>query len=141
MSLLLTKLQLGDNCSEIYNKEYLVTQMSYKFERGHNGRIPDSTVQCGSIELSIVAPGKEDLGLYEWYIDKSIYNGRIICNLSSVEKNVEQPVKVIKFENAYCFLIAQEYNIDGVYQRLLKIELYAEEIEVDTVLFKNLKGE
>lgn len=136
---LLAHLQFGDNSIGQYTKEYLVTQCQYQFSRQHNYRLPDTDARCATIEVSIVAPGKEDLGLYEWYIDKMVLSGRILFNMSNFSSNEDSPQKELYFEDAHCFSLSEEYHINGTFQRLIKLAFIAEQITIDSVSFTNVK--
>ena len=67
---LIARLQFGDNRANLYSKEYLVMDCHLHFTRHHNHFRPDTDARCEKVEVVVVAPGREDLNLYEWYIDK-----------------------------------------------------------------------
>ena len=58
-------LQFGDNSIRRYSREYMVTDFKCHVARRHNNARPDSAPRCDRMELTVVAPGKEDLNLYE----------------------------------------------------------------------------
>ena len=129
-------LQIGDNNIGIYDRQYKVVRCQYKFSRGYNFRMPDTTSRNKSISITIVAPNKDDLGLYEWYINRTLLNGRILFDLSGQAMFDESP-KVLTFEGASCFSLSESYHIDKEKQRLLNIEITSEETTVDHITFKN----
>lgn len=129
-------LQIGDNQLGNYNKEYKVVRSQYKFVRGYNFRQPDTAARNKFIEITVVAPGKEDLSLYDWYIDRTLLSGRIVFDLSGQAIFDERP-KIIQFEEAACFSLSESYHIDDESLRLIKIEITAEETIVDSITFKN----
>ena len=129
-------LQIGDNHMENYNKEYKVVRCQYKCARGYNFRLPDTEARKKTIEITVVAPGKEDLSLYDWYIDRTLLSGRIVFDLSGQAMFDERP-KIVQFEDAACFSLSESYHIDNNSQRLIRIEIAAEETVVDSIPFKN----
>ncbi|MGM9760185.1 MAG: type VI secretion system tube protein TssD [Parabacteroides sp.] len=136
---LLAKLQIGDNSAELYNEEYQLAGCSYRFARKHNGRLPDSDARCGVIEATVIVPGKENLKLYEWYIHQSFHSGRIIFDMSSQSTQEFNPQKILTFEEAQCFAISEEYHINGTRRRMLKMELVAARLTIDSVPFVTFK--
>ena len=129
-------LQIGDNHMENYNKEYKVVRCQYKCARGYNFRQPDTVARNKTIEITVIAPGKEDLSLYDWYIDRTLLSGRIVFDLSGQAMFDERP-KIVQFEDAACFSLSESYHIDDDSQRLIRIEIAAEETGVDSIPFKN----
>lgn len=107
------------------------------FKRHHNFYLPDANAICDKLTLTVVAPGKEDLNLYEWYIDKSSQSGKITFDLTTVATHGEQPNKEILFEDAECFSIAENYDIGTQRRRLLTLEIIAEQISVENVKFNH----
>lgn len=69
---LTAQLKFGDNLSGTYTKEYNVTDCKYSVMRHHNCYFPDSDAWCGNVEVTVIAPGKEDLELFEWYSDLQV---------------------------------------------------------------------
>ncbi len=130
-------LQFGNNQIGRYSKAYEVVECKCHFKRHHNFYLPDANAICDKITLTIVAPGKEDLNLYEWYIDKSIQSGKLTFNLTTVANNGEQSTKEIIFEDAECFSIAENYDIGAQRRRLLTLEIIAEQITVENVKFNH----
>ena len=129
-------LQIGDNHMENYNKEYKVVRCQYKCAWGYNFRLPDTEARNKTIEITVVAPSKEDLSLYDWYIDRTLLSGRIVFDLSGQAMFDERP-KIVQFEDAACFSLSESYHIDNDSQRLIHIEIAAEETVVDSIPFKN----
>lgn len=89
------------------------------------------------MELTVVAPGKEDLNLYEWYIDQTSQSGKITFDLTTASTNGSQTTKEIKFEDALCFSIAENYDIGIQRRRLLTLEVIADQIMVEDVKFNH----
>lgn len=129
-------LQIGDNNIGVYDRQYKVVRCQYNFSRGYNFRMPDTTSRNKSISITIVAPGKEDLSLYDWYINRTVLNGRILFDLSGQAMFDENP-KTIYFEGASCFSLSESYHIDQENRRLIHIEITTEETTVDNIRFKN----
>lgn len=133
---LLARLQFGDNTVGLYSKEFLVMDCHLHFLRHHNHFRPDTDARCEKVELVVVAPGKEDLTLYDWYINNDTMSGRIVFDLQSLTDNAAE--KVIKFEDAYCYSIEEEYYINAQKRRCLKLSLIAENLVINDTTFNNL---
>lgn len=134
---LMARLQFGDNMAGLYSKEYLVMDCHLHFSRHHDHFKPDTDAQAEKVELVVVAPGKEDLNFYEWYINNGVQSGRIIFDIQTVTSH--HPVeKVILFENACCCSLEEEYHIDTQRRRCLRLSLVAEELTINDTVFKNL---
>ena len=131
------RLHFGNNQIGLYSKTYAVVECKCHFNRHHNFYHPDTNAKCDKVELTVVAPGKEDLNLYEWYIDQSSQSGKITFNLSTVSDNNAHPTKELLFEDAVCFSIAESYDIGKQRRRLLKLEIIADQIMVENVQFSH----
>ena len=134
---LTARLQFGDNVAGLYSKEYLVADCHLHFNRHHNHFKPDTDARCETMELVVVAPGREDLNLYEWYINNDSLSGRVVIDLQTMSEN-DSMMKLVEFEDAYCYSIQEEYHIDSQRRRCLRLSLVAEKITVNEVEFKNL---
>jgi len=135
---LLARLQFGDNEAQRYPQEYLVTDFRCHFTRHHNQFHPDSDARCERVELTVVAPGKEDLTLQEWYITQSAMTGRVVVELTTIKASDVVTPKMLIFEDAYCFSLSEEYHINKNTRRTLKLSIIAEKIDVNDVHFTNL---
>ena len=133
---LMARLQFGDNMAGLYSKEYPVMDCHLHFSRHHNHFRPDTDARCEQVELVVVAPGREDLNLYEWYINNDTMSGRIVYDLQSLTSAAEE--KVIQFEDAYCCSIEEEYQIDAQKRRCLRLSLMAECLVINDMSFDNL---
>lgn len=133
----IARLQFGDNEDRRYDREYLMTDFKCHITRSHNGARPDGPARCERMELTLVAPGRDDLNLVEWYAGGSSLSGRVLVGLSSFDHSNEQWKEVL-FEDAVCFSLSEEYHIDKRMRRLLKLDVMAGEIKVDDLAFKSL---
>ena len=131
---LLATLQIGNNSEGIYHNNYLVVRCNYSFSRQHNVRVPNSVPKNNKLNIVIVAPNGDDMLLYDWYINKEVFSGRLVFDMSSV--NDENP-KVLQFENAQCYAISENYDIDGMYRRLISLCVSAETSQCDSEVFTN----
>ena len=131
----LARLQLGDNDSGLYSKEYLVADCRLHVTRHHNHFAPDSDARCERVEMVVVAPGREDLTLYEWYIDQTALSGRIVFDLQ--QESGEQISKYVAFSNAYCYSISEDYHIDEMKRRCIRFAFVSEQIIVNDTEFTN----
>ena len=133
---LMARLQFGDNTEGKYSVEYLVMDCHIQCSRHHDHFRPDTDARCEKVELVVVAPGREDLNLYEWYIQNSTMSGRIVFDLQSLTADAVE--KVILFEEAYCYAIEEEYHIDAQKRRSLRLLLVAEKLIINDTTFQNL---
>ena len=137
---LTAKLQFGDNGFRRYAREYLVTSYQSHVARRHNEARPDGSPQCDYLELSVVAPGREDLNLYEWYVDRSPVSGRILIELSAPAQNQAPQWKEVLFENGVCFSLGEEYHIDTLSRRTLHLKVAVEQMTVNNVVFNGKRA-
>lgn len=132
---LLKKLQIGDNNSGRYTKEYLLVDYKCYTFRRHNEYRPDTEKYCDKIELTVIAPGKEDMMLYEWFVEQSFLSGRILIELSPLSSQTAGEVRSILFEEGTCFSFEEDYHIGVNQRRMLKLSFVAEEVNIDGVIF------
>ncbi len=134
---LIAHLQFGDNDLGLYSAEYKVKDCHFHFTRHHNHFRPDTDAQCEQLELVVVAPGKEDLALYEWYIGNGTQSGRILFDEMNALDG-KTVASFLAFEDAYCYSIEEEYHIDNRSRRCLRLSIAAEKMVINDVEFKNL---
>ena len=94
---LTARLQFGDNVAGLYSREYLIADCHLHFNRHHNHFKPDTDARCETMELVVVAPGREDLNLYEWYINNDTLSGRVVIVLLTMSEN-DSVMKFVEFE-------------------------------------------
>lgn len=135
---LTARLQFGDNDNEIYSKEYLVVDWQAHYMRNHNGIRPDSEAVCESIDIVLIAPDKQDLNLYAWFIDNSELSGRFIFEGFENTNDRSDDTETVLFENAMCYSLAEEYSIDDRKRRLLRLKITPEEVKFGVHTFKNV---
>lgn len=133
---IIAKLQFGDNASRRYAREYLVTDFKCHVSRRHNEARPDSRPRCESLELTVVAPGRDDLNLTEWYVGETCMSGRLLVELPAPSPNQPPQWKEVLFENGLCYGLAEDYHIDERVRRSLRLSIVAEEMTIDTIEFK-----
>ena len=133
---ILAHLQFGDNVSALYHKDYLVVGGRTHLMRGHNAYHPETTPTCESLEVTVVAPGKEDLELHEWFFTNSSRSGRIVVELMDVRADQEGVLKrAFYFDSAQCFSLQEHYDLKERSLRLLTLRLSVKTFRVDQVLF------
>ena len=132
---LLAHLQFGDNHAERYNADYLLVDCRCSFRRSHNDLRPDGAAQCDSVEVDVVAPGKDDMTLREWFISGDEMSGRIVFDLSSTASGDANPTKILLFENARLFGLEESYNKDTRFRRLLKLTFEADSVTMEDIDF------
>ena len=131
---LIAVLEFGDNRIKRYAKQYLVADCRIVVDRSYDGFSPDRSTRCERIELNVVAPGKDDLYLLEWFSDQSLRDGRIVIDLASASGN-GLDTQEICFESAVCFALSEIYDINESKRRLLKLSIMAENVSIDDVDF------
>ena len=131
------KLQIGDNGSHIYSKQYNVVNLICHYKRLTSSSRPNTDALCENIELTLVAPDMEDLSLYDWYISGDPLDGRVALDLSDGKADTDGIGTSLEFEEAYCYAIEEEYKIDGMMQRTVKLCIVASEVTFEGATFKN----
>ena len=86
----------------------------------------------------MIAPGKRDLGLFQWFSNQETREGRIAISLIGDAKQNEAEPQVIYFEDAKCLSLSEMYDIDNSSRRLIKLAIVADSIEIEDVEFKCL---
>ena len=126
-------LEFGDNSIKRYSKQYLVSDCRLLFARPFNGFSPEGAARCERVEVTVVAPGKDDLGLVEWFSTQGVQNGRIIISLTNEVKADDADAQILYFEDANCFCLSEFYDISTSRRRLMKLAISAETFEIDGV--------
>lgn len=132
---LTAKLQFGDNQAGRYNKDYLLVDCRCSFRRSHNDFRPDGEAHCDCVEVSLVAPGRDDMTLIDWFRNEDEMSGRILFDLSSVAPDDANPTRVLLFEDARCFRLEEQYDKDTRFRRLLKLAFEADTITMEDIDF------
>ena len=132
---LIAVLEFGDNNIRRYSKQYLVSDCRLVFDRTYNAFRPDRAARCERVEVVVVAPGKEDLTLFEWFADQSVLDGRITISLGATNDNSLDSQEIV-FEDAVCFALSEMYDIESSKRRLLKLSILASKICIDDVCFE-----
>ena len=125
---LLAALEFGDNNIGRYSKSYLVSDCRFVFHRPYNSYRPEGMARCDRLELEVIAPGKNDLNLFDWYDKQGVQSGRIVISLAAE----------VYFEDAKCFSLSENYDINTSRRRTLKLAIEAETITVDDVVFQHI---
>ena len=128
-------LEFGDNNIRRYSKQFMVADCRFGFDRSYNDFCPEGDTRCDRMELFVVAPGKEDLTLFEWFADQSVLDGRITISLGATNDNSLDSQEIV-FEEAVCFALSEMYDIDSSMRRLLKLSILAKKICIDDVCFE-----
>jgi len=131
-------LEFGDNNIRRYAKQYLVADCRFVFDRPYNDFCPEGHTRCERMELYVVAPGKEDLSLFEWFSDQGKRDGRVLISLGTTS-NSSPDSQEVYFEDAVCFALSELYDINNSRLRLLKLSILATKLCIDEVVFYNNK--
>jgi len=131
------KLEIGDNNAKIYSKNYNVVNLFCHFTRQTSNSRPDTDACCERIDITLVAPGMDDVSLYNWYISGDPLCGRVSFDLSSGLGNTRSGDGDLLFEDAYCYAIEEDYSIDRPMRHTVKLSLVAEKMTFEGATFKN----
>ena len=135
---IIAHLQFGDNVTGIYNKEYLVVRYHTRIARSHNSYHPDSLPRCDSVEVTVIAPGKEDLDLHEWYFSNEYRSGLIVFELMELNPSGDNVSEhVITFDDEQCFGIEENYDIGVDSLRTLTLKIGMANFSVNDTEFGN----
>lgn len=133
---LIKKLQIGDNHAGRYTKEYLLTDFKTRTHRMHDEFRPGADKYCDCMEATVIAPGREDMLMYEWFINRSTLSGRLLIQLPPKPNQNEPDCQEIFFEEAQCFSFEEEYHINHNQRRMLRLQFVAEEVIINGITFK-----
>ena len=131
-------LEFGDNSIKRYSKQYMVSDCRLLFARPFNGFSPEGAARCERVEVTVVAPGKDDLGLIEWFSTQGVQNGRLVISLTNELNDNESDSQILYFEEAKCFSLSEYYDINVSRRRLLKLAIGAETLEIDGVTLNRI---
>jgi len=126
-------LEFGDNSIKRYSKRYLVTDCRLLFARPFNGFSPEGSARCERVEVKVIAPGKDDHSLIEWFSSQTVQNGRLVISLTNEGGQLDADTQVLYFEDAVCFSLSEFYDINSSRRRLLKLAISAQTLEIDGV--------
>ena len=128
-------LEFGDNNIRRYSKQFMVADCRFVFDRSYNDFCPEGDTRCDRMELFVVAPGKEDLTLFEWFANQSVLDGRVVISLGAANDSSLDSQEIV-FEEAVCFALSEMYDIESSKRRLLKLSILANKICIDDVCFE-----
>ena len=131
-------LEFGDNSIERYSKRYLVSDCRLLFARPYTGFSPKGAARCERVEVTVIAPGRDDLGLIDWFSTQGVQNGRLIISLANEGKSDDADAQILYFEEAKCFSLTESYDIDVSRRRLFKMAISAESMRIDNVTFNRI---
>ena len=133
---LIKKLQIGDNRAGRYTKEYLLTDFKTCTHRLHDKYRPGADKYCDYVEATVIAPGREDMLMYDWFINRSTLTGRLLIQLPPKANQSEPDYQEIFFEEAQWFSFEEEYHINRNQRRMLRLQFVAEEVTINGITFK-----
>jgi hypothetical protein len=128
-------LQIGDNSMGKYTKEYMLTDYKCHTLRRVDEYRPNTEMYCDYIEMTVVAPGKEDMSLYEWFVKQTTFSGRILVQLPPKPFTMDTNNHEILFEKAQCFSFEEDYHINKDQRRTLKVRFVAKEVVINDTTF------
>lgn len=130
-------LEIGDNDAKRYHKQFLLTDLRIVFNRSYTV-IPEGVARCERLELTVVAPGRKDLFLFEWFLRSHAITGRILISLTGDVNDMESKNQEIYFEDAQCFAMYENYDIATPHRRSMKLALVSDKIDIEDLTFKCL---
>ena len=133
---LIATLQFGDNDNKLYSHTYNLCDVKCRIRRQHGRYYPDGQARCERMDVTVVAPGKNDLTLLDWYVRQTPLTGRVVITLANEAKMDAAADKEIFFENAVCFQMTEEYHIDDDNRRQLSLSFMADVLMTDQVTFE-----
>ena len=87
-----------------------------------------------AIEVTVVAPTKEDLYLYEWYLCNEKASGCLKFDIDDVRQSEGETVcRNLHFDGAQCFSIHENYDIQSSSRRLLTLLITADSLTANDV--------
>ena len=138
---IIAHLQFGDNASRLYSNEYLVVGCRTLVRRTHNSFHPDSKPECETIEVTLVAPGKNDLYLYEWYLSNAPCSGCLLFDIDDIRAGGgEIKKRCLMFEGGQCYSSHEEYDIHSSSRRLLTLKITADSFIADDIRIGKTEG-
>ncbi len=129
-------LEFGDNDIQRYTKRYLVSDYHLVFDRSYNDFAPEESARCERLEVVVVAPGKDDIGLFEWFSLQSVQSGRLVIGQNYDKVQNDDETQVIYFDEAQCFSLSECYDIGNQRRRLLRLGIVAPEMNIDGITYK-----
>lgn len=128
-------LEIGDNDAKRYYKQYLLTDLRMVFNRSYTV-VPDGVARCERLELTVVAPGKRDLFMFDWFLRSQAVTGRIVVSLTGDVSDSGSSNQEIYFEDAQCFAMSENYDVDSARRRSLKLALVSDKIDIEDLTFR-----
>lgn len=134
---LLSSLEFGDNSSQRYIKSYNVTNVKSVCTRRYNQVRPDKEPQCETIELTLLAPDKNDLTLYKWYETGEPLSGRLRFTIVGL-KGSDKEEKELLFNDAQCYQLGETFDAQSNFRRLLHIAFKAKQTQICNITFETI---
>ena len=128
-------LEFGDNSIKRYPKRYLIADYHLVFNRDYNDFAPEETARCERLEVVVIAPGKDDLTLFEWFISQDTQNGRVVIGPTADSNPAADDTQTIYFDGAQCFSLSESYDINDQRRRQVRLAIVAEHIEIDNITY------
>lgn len=128
-------LEFGDNKMERYTRRYLVQDCQFDFNRSYTEFGPSCTLKGRTVEISVVAPGKTDLNLFEWFTSQSILDGRILFSTTADDSSFSEGRQMLLFEGAQCLSLSEVYDKNTQRRRTIKLRIIAESFTIDGIVF------
>lgn len=132
------KLEFGDNSSKWYNKQYKVRRFQAHYSRNYNHNHPESVPRCESITLTLPIPSKEDMMLYEWFVDQSFMSGRLVCEIIDPNNYSDSDPHIVYFDDAQAYFIGETVDFQDDKCRLLTLKIDAMRVTSNDVDFEHL---
>lgn len=133
---IITHIEFGNNQVGIYNHDTLVTEVHTHFSRQFNAFHPSSIANCTSLDISIIAPLKDDLFFQEWYVNNGVHSGRLKFELMNLDSRGESASeRYLWFFDAQCYYLGERYDINDKSLRIMDLKLKPVRCMIDKVDF------
>ena len=97
--------------------------------RPHGKYHPDGPARCERLEITIVAPGLQDLQFMDWYVNRTSKSGHVVINMPTEALDGSTQMEIV-FKNAVCFRLEEEFDLPTTGVRLLTLSFEAEEMKI-----------
>lgn len=113
---------------------YVVHNLRCHLTRPHGKYHPDGPQRCERIEVKVMAPGKSDLRLLAWYVNRTVKSGRVLAVLPATSRSASDTKVEIVFTDAVCFQLEEEYDVATYDCRMLTLSFEAEKVTIQEVV-------
>lgn len=130
----LLKIGADSESQRCYNIKAFSSTIIKRFDT-RNGVVDGKGVRM-EFDLTIDAPSKDELYIYECFVDGINFSGEIELDSSLLSiHDGSMDCRVMRFDGATIFSLEESYDLDNGGQRLVHIRFVADRAEFDDVEF------